>query len=447
MPKKDPLATQARRALQRGEDALAHTLLAQLIGEVVGTAARTVTINADQYSLNSLNGTTELVDGRHYFFKYHQEEGEESTIEEYYNAQLLREHGFTVDVPVFACGEPGRQILLYDLRSDTRLADVCRSIELGESTWRADAVVASQRAADQHNLERMLASLTDDATAAESAAEPIHQLFALRMRGGASVDGFQGRVAAFYAGKSFDLAGTVVPWEDIRAARWRINGVLYEKSLGELFRDANDVLDPARLAGGIVTAHGDAHNANVWYERTPSGVYRQVLFDPAFAGPHIPALLAEVKATFHNIFAHPAWLYEPAEVPERYEVSARFPDGVIEITHNWAMTGLRAAFWQSKTELLWAPLLQALAASGRLDASWRQIIRLALFCCPTLVMDLRAGGTGGHNPFSSALGLAIAVMVGSEPREGADAVSTWLDATTTTLEPLPSPPAPPSAIR
>jgi len=429
MPKKAPLATQARHALQHGDDALAHALLVQLIGEVVGTAAQSVTINDDQYSLNSLNGTTELIDGRHYFFKYHQEEGEESTIEEYYNAQLLREHGFIVDVPVFACGEPGRQILLYDLRSDTRLADVCRSIELGQSIWQADAVVTSQRAADQHNLERMLASLTD-ATAAESAAEPIHQLFALRMRGGAPVDGFHGRVATFYAGKSFDLAGAVVSWEDIRDARWRINGVLYEKSLGELFCDANDVLDPARLAGAAVTAHGDAHNANVWYERTPDGSYRQVLFDPAFAGPHIPALLAEVKATFHNIFAHPAWLYEPAEVPDRYEISARFADGVIEITHNWAMTELRAAFWQSKTELLWAPLLHALAAAGRLDVRWRRIIRCALFCCPTLVMDLRADGTGGHNPSSSALGIAIAIMVGSEPREGSDVVSTWLDTVT-----------------
>ena len=426
MPKKAPLATQARHALLHGDDALAQRLLAQLISEVVRAPTKTVVINADQYSLNSLNGTTELVDGRHYFFKYHQEEGEESTIEEYYNAQLLRDRGYTVDVPVYACGEPGRQILLYDLRNDTRLADVCRSIELGETRWDTDAVIASQRQADSHNLQRMLATMTD-ATAEESAAEPIHQLFALRMRGGASVDGFEGRVAAFYAGKPFNLAGTVVPWEDIVSAHWRINGVFYQSSLGELFRSANEVLDPIGLAGAVVTAHGDAHNANVWYEATPDGSYRQVLFDPAFAGPHIPALLAEIKATFHNIFAHPAWLYEPSEVPERYTVSARYNEGVIDIQHSWTMTQLRAGFWHSKTELLWEPLLRTLAASERLDANWRQTIRLALFCCPTLVMDLRADGTGGHHPDSSALGLAIAMMVGSEPREGSDIVSTWLD--------------------
>jgi hypothetical protein len=77
---------------------------------------------------------------------------------------------------------------------------------------------------------------------------------------------------------------------------------------------------------------------------------------------------------------------------------------------------------------VWRPLLKELALRRMLAADWRSTLRCALFCCPTLVMDLCAGGAGGHNPSSSALGLAIAVRCGSEPLGGAhDEVSDFLD--------------------
>jgi hypothetical protein len=67
-------------------------------------------------------------------------------------------------------------------------------------------------------------------------------------------------------------------------------------------------------------------------------------------------------------------------------------------------------------------------ARGALAADWRRQLRLALFCCPTLVMNLRAGA-GAHNPISSAIGVGIAVMMGSAPKDGAgDALSAFLDA-------------------
>lgn len=90
----EPLAAQARQLVQAGEWQQAADVLRQLIGEVTGVAAGQLTINRDQYSLNSLNGTVTLEDGRALFFKYHNEEGEDKTIEEYYNAELLRESGF-----------------------------------------------------------------------------------------------------------------------------------------------------------------------------------------------------------------------------------------------------------------------------------------------------------------------------------------------------------------
>lgn len=51
----EPLAAQARQLVQAGEWQQAADVLRQLIGEVTGVAAGQLTINRDQYSLNSLN--------------------------------------------------------------------------------------------------------------------------------------------------------------------------------------------------------------------------------------------------------------------------------------------------------------------------------------------------------------------------------------------------------
>ncbi len=54
---------------------------------------------------------------------------------------------------------------------------------------------------------------------------------------------------------------------------------------------------------------------------------------------------------------------------------------------------------------------------------------LALFLGPRLVRNLRAGAQG-HTPTSSLIGLSVAAMVGSEPEQGADLVTDFLDAIT-----------------
>jgi hypothetical protein len=57
-----------------------------------------------------------------------------------------------------------------------------------------------------------------------------------------------------------------------------------------------------------------------------------------------------------------------------------------------------------------------------LPDDWEDTMRSALFCCPTLVMSQLPGGA--RSPAISLLGLAIAVMCGSEPEGGRiDAVS------------------------
>jgi hypothetical protein len=62
-----------------------------------------------------------------------------------------------------------------------------------------------------------------------------------------------------------------------------------------------------------------------------------------------------------------------------------------------------------------------------LPADWRTVLRLGLFLCPTLVMNLRAGAST-HTPSSSLLAFSVAVMSGSEPAEGSDVITRFLDA-------------------
>jgi hypothetical protein len=82
-------------------------------------------------------------------------------------------------------------------------------------------------------------------------------------------------------------------------------------------------------------------------------------------------------------------------------------------------------------------------AQGALGLDWRATLRCALFCCPALVMELRAAqgsshqargsnhqaGGSNHNPISSLIGLAVAVMAGSEPasEQGVDQVTHFLE--------------------
>jgi hypothetical protein len=418
-----PLAAQARSHARAGNWEAARTCLLQLASEVIGVAATDLTINRDQYSLNSLNGRVTLADGRRLFFKYHNEEGEDKTIEEYYNAELLREAGYRVDVPVYACGEPGRQILFYALRDDLRLADACRDIEERHAWDEMSPIVAAQREYDQQGLAGALRTLTAGEVSAVC-KEPIHQLFYHRLVSDGAQAGFGARVERFYVGQQFSFPGLELPWETLQDLHWNINGVRYQSTLAELFRASGLLLCPERLADhGVVTAHGDAHNANVWYETIGRESPRLVSFDPAFAGRQIPALLAEIKATFHNIFAHPLWLYEPAQVERVNHIKVWVENDVFHVEHDWRLTPLREQFLLSKQELYWSPLLAALRDHGWLPEDWEQIMRLAIFCCPTLVLDLRKGGGSGHTAHSSALGLAIAVMCGSRPEQGEDVLS------------------------
>ena len=422
----DNLTAEARRLVRDGQSQAAEGVIARLIAEAFHLAVTQVEINRDRYSLNSLNGFASTKDNRAFFFKFHQEEGEGDTVGEYYRAEVLANAGFPVDRPVHASGAVGRQILLYRRRSDPRFADLCRRVELGETGVDPAALIAAQRALDRLIGERYLATL-HRATSEQVTAESIHRLFHARLVDPGGEAHLGGRARRFYVDQRFAFPGLAIEWRDLADRRWRINGLTYRHSLRELFEESREWLHPARLADhGAVVAHGDAHNANVWAE-SRGAEKRLVFFDPAFAGEHIPALLAEIKATFHNIFAHPLWLYDAPIADRRFAASLRLDGDVIDVRHDWQLSPLRAAFLEMKADLVWRPLLAALDERGWLPPEWRRIVRCALFCCPTLVMDLRAGGGADHTPTTSAIGLSIAMMVGSEPVAGSDQASAFLD--------------------
>ncbi len=426
MTRNDPLATRARDLARAGDQEGAAALIRTLVADVTGEEVLDLVLTLDQYSLNSVNGRATLADGSRYFYKFHSEEGEDQTIAEYYNAELLREHGYLVDLPVFASGEPGRQILLYALREEPRLADVARANDLGLAGALPDAVILAAQAERDALAARNLVASIHPITVEQSAAEPIHQLFHHRLTGEGAAPGRGGRIASFYEGRDFALGGAVLTWDELLAARWRIDGVDYDRTLAELLDEAAELLDPAAVApfGGVV-AHGDDHNANVWFT-TEGDAHPLVAFDPAFAGRHVPALLAEVKATFHNALAHPLWLYEPALAEERFSAVVRVEGGVLVVERDWALTPLRTELLASRAERTWRPLVAALAEQGLLPAHWRRIVRLALMLCPLLVRDVRAGGAGGHTAVTSALALAMVVQCGAEPVAGTDAVADFL---------------------
>lgn len=416
--------TAAIRALARTDPDAAAAALTALLSDLFGMSAGGLTINRDQYSLNSLNGFFED-GGERFFFKFHQEENEAEMSGEYYRADILANAGLPVDQPLRISRLPGEQILVYRRRDEPRFSDVLLALDLSDDPVRRARAVAAERDLSDR-IAAVQAATLRPITESESRNEPIHRLFHERLVNPATAAFPGGRLAGFYVDKRFRLGGIDIGWDRLSGLQFVVNGRRYRDSLGTLFTAAHDRLSPDRLAdaGGVV-AHGDAHNANVWYSETEDGA-ALTMFDPAFAGSAVPSLLAEVKATFHNVFAHPLWLYDPALAARAFRAEARIGDGALHVETDWRLTAVRRDLLAVKADRVWRPLLARLADRGLLPADWRRVVRLALFLCPTLVMNLRAGAAS-HNETSSLIGLSVAVAAGSEPVGGTDDVCVFLD--------------------
>jgi len=404
--------------IKAGDIERAEALTGALIGEVFDLRVESVELTLDEYSLNSVSGRVHFADGHTEFFKFHQEEGEEANVTEYYLGHLLAEVGLPVEVPRRVAGEPGRQIVLYELRTEPRMADVCVESERagGTDATLAPELAKARRALDESIGEVLVRTLRPASPLSRDAA--IHQLFHRRLTD-ESGNFPGGRYESWY------LADP--EYSEILDHHFVVNGIEYGSTLRELADSAARVLKPDVLAAEpVVTAHGDDHQGNIWTIVRPGGTELR-LFDPAFAGSNIPALLAPVKATFHNVFAHPFWLYHPDEAAERIAVAFERGAETVVVRDDATLSPLRREILDSVAQLVWAPLLTELSRRGQLPPDWRSTVRAALWCCPFLVTNLVARTRPESIRY---LGLARAVMLGSEPVAGSDDVSRFLDSVT-----------------
>ncbi|MBK0329711.1 hypothetical protein I5535_20900 [Rhodobacteraceae bacterium F11138] len=415
------------RAVAQQDTARAATMLEGFIADLFDIPVSDLAINVDQYSLNSLNGffRSETQD---YFFKFHQEEGEEEMAGEYYRADILSGAGLPVDQPVHMSTLPGEQLLVYKRRSDPRFSDVLFELDQNPDDRASARAVQAETDLNRRILEVAQCTLVP-ISPDEATQEPIHRLFYERLieLPGGTYPG--GRFKTFYHGKRFDFPdGISLNWAEIADAPVVINGLTYSRSLKQAFDFAHARYEPKNTAdaGGIV-AHGDAHNANVWYERGAARD-RLAFFDPAFAGNKVPSLLAEVKSTFHNVFAHPFWLYNPELAEQAFTASVRLADGALHIDTDWRPSPVRGSLLGAKARAFWAPWLRTLKDKDLLPDDWEDVIRAGLFLSPTLVMNLNAGETRDrHNPVSSAIGLSVALSAASRPVRGADMFTEFFD--------------------
>ena len=61
----------------------------------------------------------------------------------------------------------------------------------------------------------------------------------------------------------------------------------------------------------------------------------------------------------------------------------------MQVATDWQPSEIWRELLALKRDIVWQPLLCELAGAGLLQADWRRVVRLGLFLCPTLVMNLR----------------------------------------------------------
>jgi hypothetical protein len=387
---------QTIQQLQRSDRPQAERLLLDFVRETfpqlgaVGVELRPLAV-----SLNSFNGFLQCADGRRLFFKTHTEA--DNVIGEYYNAGMLSEVGYPIIQPLYSSTTAGKQFLIYDLVTAPSVFDVAWAIEQGDATH-LPALTAAQHAADDalwHTYQRTLEWTSDHSVS----KAPIHQLFYHRLAGG--------RLERFYhADASIELPDGPHRMADVRHARWVINGRTYWNKLNGIIDSARQLLDPLQPIPSVV-GHGDAHNGNVFMDTERAAL---TYFDPAFAGRHHP-LLDLVKPLYHNVFA--MWMYHPQVKAAQLNIGFRVADGVYHVEYDEALPPVREMFLRSKVERVLIPTLRELKARGWLAQNWYTYLKMALFCCPFLTMDLTDAAK--FPPAISALGLAMAVQMGTMP--------------------------------
>jgi hypothetical protein len=385
--------------LQLTDKAAAEVLLITFLRETFPLEVKSVELRPLAVSLNSFNGFMTLADGKRLFFKTHTEP--DNIIGEYYNAATLAKAGYPVIQPLYSSTEAGRQLLIYEVIDDPSVFDVAWAIEQGENDL-LPALTKAQNDADDQLLQIYLNTL-EWQSAEDAAKAPIHQLFHHRLA--------LGRLQRFYGSgaKNYDddvmisLPSGQYSMREVCDKTWVINGRRSTVGLEELISWATEKLDPFR-AGPSIIGHGDAHNGNVFFKQNEKAL---LYFDPAFAGRHHP-LLDLVKPLFHNVYA--MWMYYPEVKRAQTNISLKIEGDAWHVEHDYRLHPVREMFLRSKIERVFAPMLRELKQRGWLQEDWYPCLKLALFCCPFLTMNL--ADTEKFSPEISLLGLAMAMEMG-----------------------------------
>ncbi len=373
--------------------ARAEELVLNLMDEIAPELGiRLASINKNSVvSLNSVNGRLSA-DGKKYFFKFHAEEGEVETLKdsEYYNAKMLAEYGWPMVQPIFASSTPGSQCVVYDyidapVAYDLYAEEDARYLQTGAyDDARVTALLKAEEALADIIRDGFLKSLALSQSD-EIKKTSLNQLFYNRL----SVTTSEGppRLERFYKGKLVKLPnGESVPFDELANMHWEINGSRFKNTLNDIIAQAKKLLNPSnedRVPS--VVGHGDDHNGNKFYIGDEFRFY-----DPAFAGRH-PALLSFTKAIAHNVFLHPFWLYEPEKLEGQLKINVALKNGTVKIDHNWTLediSPLRMRLFAIYRDRVCRPLIARLSERGWLPAYWEEYFRVALFCCPFLVLNL-----------------------------------------------------------
>jgi hypothetical protein len=381
------------QSLQFKDKQTANKLLKDFLNANLPFKIKDVTVRPLAVSLNSINGFITTEENEKLFFKTHVEP--QSIIHEYYNSQILAEAGYPVIQPIFSSTEWGKQLLIYKFFDSPSLFNVIREIEKNQRQD-PDKIVTIQQKADE-KLWEIYRKTLQILEAEDHELAPIHQLFYHRLTGG--------RFTSFYQGTEINLPGQTINFDNLAELKWIINGVEFKHSLAEVVQLAIRQLNPSKSNTPSVVGHGDAHNGNVFIHENKADL---IYFDPAFAGRHSP-FLDLAKPLFHNVFA--IWMYFPKEVAGNLEINWQITSNNIIVEHDFVPAKVRLDLLRSKLERVLKPLLKELKSRDWLAEKWQDYLKLALFCCPFLTMNL--SDSNKFPPEITLLGLAMSVEMGS----------------------------------